>query len=500
MSTGVGIGGGLDITAPDVLEFLAEDPDTAAVALHIETVPDGPRLLEAVEHLASRKPVAALVVGKSDIEEFAQSHTGSLATSWATTRALLEQVGAVLVNDERELVNAASALTVQRRDYSSGRGPALVTGQAGPGMLIADELGNRGVELPPLSGQTRERLGSLLPPMTFLGNPVDTGRPGPEYPEILRAVGADPQVSAVGVYGITEPVVSLPAALEQSGLLGQKPVVIAVDGPQEDMNRVREETGSAVPVLQGPGALAQGLAALDSDVHRQAFRNAREAEQLPSAVSLSGTGPWHEAAAKTFLDSIGLRTPARVVCTDEAEARAALTTLRPPVAIKLLDAAVIHKTELGGVQLGIRTPEEMDSALQNLRRAGAREFLVEEMAPSGTDLLLGLRRDPVFGPILVFGLGGLEAEVKEDVAICALPASPQWVEQMPERLQHRQLLSGFRGRPRLEPQELVRAVTALSSAFLESPLIIDIEINPLRVTSEGLVALDAVITTREEDR
>ena len=155
LSLGVGIGAGVDVTAVDVLHYVADDPMTTAVVLHLENVTDGPALLQAVRATSARKPVVALVVGQHDIGDFAQSHTGALATSWRTTRSLLRQAGAVLVERADDLVVAAAALSSVRLPPGSTGGVGLVTAQAGPGLLIADALQGNGVPMPMLGESTR---------------------------------------------------------------------------------------------------------------------------------------------------------------------------------------------------------------------------------------------------------------------------------------------------------------------------------------------------------
>ncbi|HWE88578.1 MAG TPA: CoA-binding protein, partial [Pseudonocardiaceae bacterium] len=177
ISLGVGIGAGLDVTAADVLDYLADDPDTTAVVLHLETVPDGARLVAAIRQLSAVKPVVALVVGRTDVGDFARSHTGALATSWRTTRAVIRQAGAVVVDTERELVDAVTALSRIRLRPSTDPGVGVVTAQAGPGLLLVDRLGAAGIGAPELTAGTQRRLAELLPPMTYQRNPVDTGRP-----------------------------------------------------------------------------------------------------------------------------------------------------------------------------------------------------------------------------------------------------------------------------------------------------------------------------------
>lgn len=499
VSLGVGVGAGTDVQAPDVIDYLARDPSTKAVALHLENVSDGQRLLRSVRECALRKPIAVLVVGRNDISEFATSHTGALATSWATTRALLRQAGAVVVDTEVELVNAASALTAPRMRKNGHPGIGLVTGQAGPGLIIADELATRGLELPSLGDETAGRLAELLPPLTFLGNPVDTGRPGDTYPDIIWAVAEDPAIDVLGVYGITEPVITLPAAVAAAA--PSVPTVVAVDGPADEIRRVREAAHHDIPVLGGATALVQGLSAITADARARARESTRLDDPpalAPGATSPLPPGPWHEAAAKDLLDAIGFATPARQVCAGKDDARLALGTLTAPLAVKILDATVLHKTDIGGVHLGVRDSATMAAAIDALSAIGATEFLVESMSPSGRDLILGVRRDPVFGPIVVLGLGGVEAEIWEDTAICGAPSSLADLAELPDRLRSRALVDGHRGGPVLDRTEFARVARRLLDVLVENPQLSEIEINPLRLTHTGLVALDAVVIAQED--
>lgn len=497
VSLAVGIGAGTDITAPDVLDYLITDEQTKAVALHLETVTDGPALIHAVARLSAIKPVVALVVGRNDVSEFAQSHTGALATSWRTTRAVLKQAGAVIVDDENQLVAAVTALAVRRLTPAADPGVGLITGQAGPGLLIADALHSAGVALPRLAQSTQDIIGTLLPPLTFQANPVDTGRPGPGYRNIVAAVAGDPSIDVVAVYGLTEPVADLPLAVADSGVANTMPFVIGVDGPDGDVARTRKSAQQhELPLICGPTSLAHGITALVDDARGQ-FQRA----QAPAGSLLwrDLEGPWDENLAKELLGALGIATPPRRSCSTRAAAHEARAELGGPVAVKLLDAAVLHKTEIGGVHLGVNSPEAMDRALDGLAAAGAREFLVEAMAPSGVELVVGVRRDPVFGPIVVLGLGGTAAEVYADISIRSAPLAVRAAESMPGDLAARELLYGFRSGPMLDTAELAGLLVTLGDALVSNDGIAEIEINPLRLTHDGLLALDAVVINVEED-
>jgi acyl-CoA synthetase (NDP forming) len=498
VSLAVGLGNGVDVTAPDVLDYLAGDPQTTAVALHVESVTNGPRLVRSVRALTARKPVVTLVVGRHDVGAFAASHTGALATSWRTTRAALAQAGAVLVEDERELVDAVGALAVTGARQGRGNGVGIVTGQAGPGLLLLDDLRGRPVQVPELTVGTQAALGALLPPLTFQRNPVDTGRPGPDFGQVLAVVAADPGVEVIAGYALHEPGgdVDLVAAVRE-GLTSGVPVVFGVGGAGPEAAEVRRSMLTAgAAIATDPRGVAAATAALIADARARYRRKPGLAARPVPAVAV-GTGPFDENDAKDVLDRLGIATPARRACNGRASAHAALAELGGPVAVKLLDAAVLHKTETGGVHLGVRSAADLDAALDALAAVGATRYLIEAMAPPGVDLVVGARRDPVFGPIVLLGMGGTAAEAMADVCVRLAPLPEAEAADMPGELAGQALLHGWRGGPVLDRVKLGQVVAAVGGLIAAHPHLAEAEINPLRMTPDGLIALDAVIITRE---
>jgi acetate---CoA ligase (ADP-forming) len=488
ISLAVGIGAGLDVTAADVLTYLETDDATRAVGLHVETVPDGAALVSAIRRLAAIKPVVALIVGRSDIGAFAQSHTGALATSWRTTRAVLRQAGAVVVDDERELVDALTALSRVRCAPSTDPGVGVITAQAGPALLLVDQLRSAGVRVPALTADTRHALGELLPPMTYQQNPVDTGRPDATFGDVMTAVAADPAVDVLVTYALLEPdALDLPGALSDTRV----PAVVATGGLADHVAEARAQLHKVgIPTLTSPSAAATAVRALIADAHNRTPRGqvvASDPVCLPAEAL-------DEAAAKDLLEGIldgaGVTTPARRVCENRDQAHAALTELGGPVVVKLLDATVLHKSDVGGVHVGVRTPGELEAALDAI---GAQRYLLEAMAPSGVDIVVGARRDPVFGPIVLLGLGGTAAEVLADIAIRSAPLSATEAASMCDELAGRALLRGYRGGPTVDERRVGHLIALLGAVVLASRDVQEIEINPLRATGEQLIALDAVV-------
>ncbi|MEU4488521.1 acetate--CoA ligase family protein [Streptomyces purpurascens] len=491
---GVGLGNSLDITQADVLNHLAEDDAVRAVALHVETAAEGRRLAEAVRRLADRVPVVALVVGRSDIGDFARSHTGALATSWRVTRTALRQAGAVLVDDERDLVDAVTALSRVRLPANPRPGIGLVTAQAGPGLLLTDDLRSHGIQVPPLVERTVKELRELLPALTYLNNPVDTGRPSPALTQVVERVSEDPGVDVTAVYGLLEPTaVDLWAVLTAARTA--TPLVAVVGGPVEQARQTRRQLGEAgIPCAATPASGSVMLRALVEDAAARTRLEAADGT-APGAPTLPLSGPVDEHTAKGVLADLGIRTPARRVCAEPAAAHAALDELGGPVVVKILDAEILHKTEVGGVQVGIRTHQELDDALARMPTSPA--LLVEQMAPAGPELIVGVRRDPVFGPVLALGAGGTAAEILGDVSLRLAPLSAHEADTMLDELATREMFLGARNATPVDRARLTHVLLALSSLAADKTMA-ECEINPLRVLPDGdVVALDAVLLLRD---
>jgi acetyltransferase len=493
---GAGIGNGLDVTAADVCAHLAGDPGVRAVALHVEGLADGRSLTDAVARLAERVPVAALVVGRGDVGDLARSHTGVLTPSWRTTRAALRQAGAVLVDDERELVDAVASLSRTRLPAHPDPGVGIVSGQAGPMVLLTDRLRSTGLPVPSLHEETVARLGRLLPPLTYQRNPVDTGRPGETFTEVLATVAADPAVDVLAVVGLLEPdAFDLAGAVRSTRAATDVPVVAVIGGPPAAVAAARAELAAEdVAAYDGGAGAVAGLRALMDDARHRA-RGGVRGEPVRLVVPHSFRVPSGEDEGKGLLDWLGLSTPARLACDDRAQAHRALGLLRAPVAVKMLEPVVAHKRRAGGVRLGIVTAGDMDDAVTALDAAGARRYLVEEMAGPGVDLLVGARRDPVFGPVVVLGLGGDEAEALDAVSVRLAPLPEDEAAAMIDELPGAGRPGGWSDH--VDHRAVARAVAALGALVAAVPELDEIEINPLRVTAGGrLTALDVVVAGR----
>lgn len=492
---GVGLGAAIDVTQADVLEHLAADDAVTAVALHVEAVVDGRRLVDRVRDLVPRVPVVALVLGRADVGDFARSHTGALATSWRTTRAALEQAGAVVVDDDRALLDALAVLARRRLPARARPGIGVVTAQAGPGLLLADGARSAGVRLPELAPDTVATLGDLLPPLTYQRNPVDTGRPGTSFGRVIDAVGADDAVDGVAVYALLEP-----GALDLGAVLREVPddlpVVVGTTGPRGSVAELRGACDEGRTIVETSAELVGAVRAWDADSRARA-RLAAAAAPRRAAAPLELPDVPDEHTAKALLSAF-VAVPEGEVCEDRDQAQRALARLGR-VVVKVLDPAVAHKTDIGGVIVDVATAEALDAAWDRMTSLHAPRVLVERQAPSGPEVLLGLRRDPVFGPIVVLGLGGTAVEALDQVVLGLAPLGPADASALVAALPGRELLEGWRGGPRCREGDLESLLVDLSAAFAATEDVEELEINPLRLLPDGSwIALDAVLVPRSD--
>jgi acyl-CoA synthetase (NDP forming) len=497
VSLAVGLGNAFDVGAADVLEFLAEQPRTRAIALHLEGVRDGRRLYETLRRVTPRKPVIALTVGREDVAEFAQSHTGNLLGSYAARLSALRQAGAVVVESTDELALAAAVLSRHRLPPKRSSGIGILTAQAGPGLLMLDQLKSSGVAVPTLTDPTRARIERLLPPMTYLQNPVDTGRPGPSFAEVLAALAEDERIDAVVAYALDEPAALRPQeVLPRVAERFDKPILFGTMGPPEDLASTRQALRSqGIHLAESPEQLAKAAIVLARDAAQQA-QLVRSEPPVLVASAVRAPEARDEHAAKQVLEAIGVPVPRRIVCASHAEARAALQQLEKPVVAKILAPEISHKTELGGVHLNIEDEPALDRALGKLDAiplTSARRYLLEEMAPPGLELIVGAVRDPSFGPTVMVGLGGTFAEALKDTATRLAPATPMDARAMLDELRAATLLDGWRGSPPLDRHALAQAIVSVGSFLCAHPGVTALEINPLRLYPSGVLALDALL-------
>jgi acyl-CoA synthetase (NDP forming) len=509
---GVSLGNQVDLEICDFLDYMVDEPRTEALCVYVEGLLDGARFrrsLAAARRAA--KPVLVVKTGRTEAGvKSARSHTASLAGAWEVFEAVCREEGAVLANDPDDMVRAAHFLI---RHRTPRRGGAVILSSSGGGCGIAsDRVSELGVPLATLSADSRAQLGELLlPPQA--DNPVDLGgrRKSEEVEiagDVARILLGDPGV-AYGLVILT----SMPFFASRTRLIGEaalaagKPVMIALTpgAAAEAPRRALRELGQfyfdrsedALRVL----ALVAQHDALGAAVPSPAVRP----PGLPDiGAMILPEGPLTEGEAKRLLAAYGVPVAAETVAATPEAAGAAAAALGGPVALKAVSRRIVHKSDAGAVRLGLPANEVTAAAREMLGRLraagldGALEGLsVQPMVHGEAEVIVGARRDPHFGAVVLVGLGGIAVELLHDVALAPAPVSPERARALLAALRCAPLLTGARGRPPLDVDAVAETVARVSwlAADLGSRLA-DLEINPLLVRrrGEGVTAVDGRAT------
>ena len=499
VSVVVGLGNSVDITVPEVIHYLAGHEQTKAVAVYLEGVTDGRALVEAIRETTKKKPVIVFTVGRADIGEFAVSHTGKMMGSFALKKAALTQAGAVVVSSSNDLIDAAHVLSKYRLPPSPDPGVGILTGQAGPAMIMTDYLRSRSVRIPKLEGSTIERISSLLPIKTYIQNPVDTARPLHQmFSECFSVMAEDPNIDVLLTYAMHEPMCVEPVPLYRT-MKGkcEKPMVFATSGLPEDLAPILRDLESMdLPAFVSPDRAAAATWALVEDA-KSAFRKGREAgsgDEFPEVAPLIESPD--EAGAKTILNVLNIRTPKGLVCRNHAMVMSGFEEMRKPCVLKVLAKGVAHKSDVGGVHLNIETREQLSAAIRKIDRIpveGQIAYLLEEMAPSGLEVIVGAKRDGSFGPTVMVGLGGTTAEAFGDVSIRLAPLGRADGLDMISELKTSGLFDGWRGGPHYDKKALADLLVRVGGFMTRHPEIVEMDLNPVRIFEKGSMVLDALM-------
>jgi acetate---CoA ligase (ADP-forming) len=512
------VGNRAGIDENDLLRALGKDPSTSVILLYMESLADGRKFLETAREVTERKPVLVIKSGRSPLgEKAARSHTGSLALSGQDRLfdALFEQSGVLRVDSIGELFRTAKI-------FSSGlhlAGPrlAILTNSGGPGIVAADACARSRLELPPLPVAVQEVLRPQLSPSASLANPLDlTADAGP--PAFRTALQALVRLAEVdGALVIATPTGEASAKTLAEAILAArgrstKPVVACLFGLTDLSEEVQFLEGHRIPTFTFPEEAVAGLASLARyqawwsrprlPVRKYPVARARVAKLLSKAQRV-GPGVLPEYLARGILEGYGFRFPeVRRVRTD-AEAVAAARELGYPVVLKVVSPDLPHKTDVGGVALNLQNATSVQAALRSMRLALAARaphariegFELERMVRGGKEVLLGLHRDPGFGPVLAFGTGGIYVEVFQDVTFRLAPIRPLSARNMVQSSRIYPLLTGVRGELPSDLPALYEAIERLSQLAAELPAIAELDINPLLVlpAGHGVVAVDGRI-------
>jgi acetate---CoA ligase (ADP-forming) len=509
--TGIGFsklfatGNEADIEVSDCVDYFADDDETSVVALYLETLRDPDRFLAAALHAAQRgKRLVCYKVGRSVAGALAAtSHTGALAGSNRAFDAFFERAGILRATRFSELLEIPAALATNLT--MAGRRIGILTTTGGAGTLVADAFGALGFELPPPSATVVARLEAVLPNVELdLGhNPIDLTLAGireeimvPVIETLTASDGFDAIVVVVGASGVAQPRLVADPLIACAALPGAKPIFAYVSPHiPEVLARLNRE---GVPAFESPEGCAAALDALVVPRH---------GPMVIRSVALDSPGATQgkllrEDEAKGLLGTYGIASPRHAVATTPAEAADVATTLAGPLVVKVLAEDLAHKSDVGGVALGVEAADVESVATAVLERVRAAlpgtplsGVLIEEMR-GGTELILGMVRDPALGPTILLGSGGIVAEMLGDTALALPPLGPEQARGLIGRLRLAPLLDGARGTPPKDVDALAAAIVAFSRFVLDQGgALIEAEINPLVVLEPGagVLALDALV-------
>jgi acyl-CoA synthetase (NDP forming) len=505
-----------DIDIADGIAWLARDPATRVILCALETCRDAGRLIAAFEEARDAgKPVIALKIGTSEAgQAAAASHTGAMAGSDAVFDALFARYGVVRAHSIEELIDVGHAASVLLPDrLPKGPRVAVLTASGGFGVLLADAAQSVGLSLPELGEATQRKILELVP-FASARNPVDATAQMSSRPDllerILSAVVADERSDTV--------MVPLPFSLHMPRLRSfymdalrsiraqfpYRTVILCVDGPKDALAELHAMGFPTVASFDGCCAAVAALVKLQAAANRPKHDDRpaiQEAGPLPADAFR------HELGAKRALADAGLPVLAEQLVRDADAAVRAATDIGFPVVLKIASPDLPHKTEVGGVAIGLDAPADVRQAYADMLERVARKapqaaidgVIVAPMAKGIAELILGSRTDPVFGPVVMVGLGGIFAEILADRAVQMAPVSETQAMAMLKSLKAFAVLDGARGRPRADLAAAARAIAALSRfAAAHADVISEIDINPLllRGEGEGAVALDALLIPR----
>lgn len=503
----VSLGNHLDVTVNDLLEYWERDEATEVVLLYLETIVEPEKFRRIAERICRRKPVIVLKGGRTPAGQTAAgSHTAALATNDPAVDALFAQCGVIRAATLDHLLGLAAAVSNQPRP----RGPriGILTNSGGPGVLSADSCAAEGLTVPELSPATRARLASFLPRTAALKNPVDVIGFAAEWQHarsvetlltsedidalIVVHVSVRPEDNPPVAAGIIEGV----RAARKTGV--EKPVYLCWMA-EGDLDRTFTVDGEAIPTFGRP----ETPATLIRDILAQeAWRQRPQAGAKPlspppdltkaqavcdRALSARGAGWLSAEETGDLLTAMGLPLVRGQVATTADEAARAAREIGFPIAVKLASHLLVHKTEIDAVHLNLKNEEEVRAAYQAIRarllqdhRLEAMEgVLVQSMLSSGVEVAVGMNRDPLFGPLIAFGLGGIHIEVLGDVQFRLAPLTVHDAVEMVEGIKGVRLLGGYRGAPAVDVDAIKDALLRVSHLAVSIPEISELDLNPI---------------------
>ena len=526
----VSMGSMLDVNWGDLITYLGDDPETHSIVIYMESIGDPRSFLSAAREVALTKPIVVIKAGRTaEAAQAAASHTGALTGSDAVLDAAFRRCGVLRVDSIADLFDLAEVLAKQRR---RPKGPRLtiLTNAGGPGVLATDALVRHGGQLATLTPATLTALDAVMPQHWSRANPIDIlGDADPDrYERAIRHALDDPDSDGLLVVLTPQAMTDPTKTAERLVALAAtttKPLLASWMGGQEVEAGVRLLNDAGIATNSYPDAAVQLFDAMwrYSDNLRALYEtpalvpeieatgdaephaDRRRVETLLAGVLAQGRTLLNEWEAKQVMEAYGIPTVPTHMATSAEAAAAAADAMGYPVVVKLLSAELTHKSDVGGVQLNLRDGAAVAQAFHTMRTAivaqhGGNAFGGVTVQPmleltGAYELIVGSSIDPQFGPVILFGTGGLLVEVFRDSAVALPPLNTTLARRLMERTRIYAALQGVRGRPPVDLAALERLLVRLSRLVLEHPAILELDINPLRVApgggKESIVALDA---------
>ncbi len=519
LATLLSIGNKADLSETDLLAAFADDENTKVIVGYLESIGSGDEFIRVAESVATVKPVVILKAGTTSAgSKAASSHTGALAGQDIAYGAAFKRAGVIRADTFEGLFDLATALAMQ--PLPKGDRVAIITNAGGPGIMAADAVENAGMQVASLHPEIADELREKLPAAASVGNPIDVlGDADPSrYAMAVEAAQADPTIDAVIVIltpqAMTKPTETAMAIAE--AVQGKKPVLATFMGGEDIMPGRDLLVAHNLPDYPSP---ERAVAALKAMVEYAAWRlrpprvvarfpvNRRRVERIISRQLRTGRSYVGEVKAKDILRAYDFIVPEGRLVTTVDEATETAPRLGYPLAMKIVSPDIIHKSDIGGVKLNLNSPQEVADAFElmmlRIGRKAPEAFLegvyLEQMVPKGREVILGMTRDPQFGPMLMFGLGGIFVEVMKDVTFHLAPITHGEAMSMLMGTRSYKLLEGVRGEQGVNLSAIGEALQRISQLVTDFPQIAELDINPFIVGKPGedSVAADARIQLSE---
>lgn len=512
VSTFVSVGNRVDISPNDLLEYWEQDKATDVILLYLESFGNPRKFAQIARRVSQKKPIVVVKGGSTAAgSKAAASHTGSMATSEISTEVLFNYAGIIHVNTTEELFDVASVLSNQ--PLPKGRRLAILTNGGGPGIIAADASARQNLLLPTFSDETKAKLKAVIKRDIVINNPLDTtaGATAQEFHDILQVLAQETDVDAVLSIFIP-PIVSNREASEEAVRKvapvfwkQQKPLVACFLGERGSTAKLGSE-GHFVPCYPFPEEAVAALArAMDYAENQrkpvgsvpkfEGIERAKARRLIEHAMTENSQRPFWLSPTETYalLDCYGIRTAPMVEATSADAAADAAEKMGFPVVVKLVSATITHKTDVGGVVVGVNSKADVKKAFEtikaNLTKIGKEKemqgVMVQKMINGGVETIVGVTLDPSFGPLMMFGAGGIYAELLKDVAIRLPPLTDLDAKEMIKSIKMAKLLEGYRGTPPGDTDAAEDLLLRLSAMVEDIHQISELDFNPVKVMPKG---------------